>query len=186
MITFLYVLGVIVLVGSLITIFITIHNDKLNSLLYKIDMCDRDLDDNLKKKEDEILRLINIINREIDLDIKDFDEVRNIKSNKLSLNDKDLLLSKVVLSIKSIYKDNYSKLNEVKSFDGIISDLDREEIKLISLRTLYNKCAGDFNNLASKFPYNIIVKFRKEDFKTLYEGLELQEVIDKELDNLVI
>ncbi len=186
MISAIYIIGTILLIGSLVSIFFIAKNERLNTIIYKLDMCDRDLDDNLKKKEDEILRLINIINREIDLDIKDFDEVRNIKSNKLSLNDKDLLLSKVVLSIKSIYKDNYSKLNEVKSFDGIISDLDREEIKLISLRTLYNKCAGDFNNLASKFPYNIIVKFRKEDFKTLYEGLELQEVIDKELDNLVI
>ena len=131
-------------------------------------------------------RLINIINREISLDIKDFDEVRNIKSNKLTLNDKDLLLSKVVDCIKDIYKDNYSKLNAVKSFDGIIGDLDREEIKLISLRTLYNKCAGEYNNLISKFPYNIIIKFRKLDVLKLYDGVELQEVIEKELNNLVI
>ncbi len=186
MISAIYIIGTILLIGSLVSIFFIAKNERLNTIIYKLDMCDRDLDDNLKKKEDEILRLINIINRELDLDIKDFEEVRNIKSNKLTLNEKDILLSRVHEQIKSIYKDNFSKLNAVKSFDGIMNDLDREEIKFISLRTLFNKNVEDFNSLYYKFPYTLIVRIRKIDKKYPYAGVELKEAIEKELDNLVI
>ena len=67
MITAIYVLGIILLIGSVVGLFYLVKNERLNAIIYKLDMCDRDLDDNLKKKEDEILRLINIINRELGL-----------------------------------------------------------------------------------------------------------------------
>ena len=56
------------------------------------------------------------------------------------------------------------------------------EIELISLRTLYNKCAGEFNNLYNKFPYGIIAKTRKFSLKNLYLGKELKADIEKELN----
>ena len=65
-------------------------------------------------------------------------------------------------------------------------NLDREEIKLISLRTLFNKCVEDFNTLYYKFPYNVIVRIRKIDKRFPYAGVELKEAIEKELDNLVL
>ena len=40
--------------------------------------------------------------------------------------------------------------------------------------------------LLGKFPFGIISKFRKLTVRPLYQGKELQEVIEKELSNLVI
>lgn len=185
MVTIIYVTSTIVLLGSLIAIFFLIKNDKLKNIKYKIDMCEKDIDSFLKTKEEDIIRLISIINRELDLDIKEFESVKNLKISKLNNIEKDELLSKTFEEIKKIYVDN-SELSKVKSFDGIIKDVEKNEINIISLRTLYNKCTTEFNSLKTKFPYNLICKFTHQYTKELYKGKELQEIIEKELETIVI
>lgn len=185
MITTVYVIGIVFLVGSLIGIFLLLKNDKLNTLVYKIDMCEKDIDIHLKKKEENVLRLISIVNRQLNLDLKEFEKVKNLKASKVNNIEKDKLLTEAVDEIKKVYADN-SELSEVKSFDGILKDIDNDEISLISLRTLYNKSTGEYNMLLGRFPYGLLSKFRKLLVKPLYQGIELQEVIEKELSNLVI
>lgn len=180
MIHFLFILGIIVILLCIIGIFIITKNDLLTMLIYKTNMCESDIDERLKSKEDLTLRSINIINRQIKLDIKTFEEVKNIKANKLNNYDKDKLLSDAFVEIEKIYSDN-PDLKKVKSFDGIIKDIEKLEIELISLRTLYNRWACEFNNLCDKFPYKFLSKIRKFNIKSLYEGKELKEPIEKEL-----
>lgn len=184
MVIFLFILGIIVLIACLIGIFILTKSEVITMLIYKTGMCESDIDERLKNKEDLILRCVNIINRQIKLDIKIFDEVKNIKANKLNNYDKDKVLSSAFTEIEKIYSDN-PDLKKVKSFDGIIKDIEKLEIELISLRTLYNKWACEFNNLSVKFPYKIICSIRKFKIKSLYEGKELKGEIEKELNFLV-
>ena len=183
MVTLIYVVGIILLLGSLIAIFFLIKNDKLKNITYKIDMCEKDIDSFLKTKEEDITRLISIINRELNLDLKEFESVKNLKISKLNNIEKDVLLTKTFEEIRKIYID-HPELAKVKSFDGIIRDIDKNEINIISLRTLYNKCSSEFNSLKSKFPYGLICKVRKLDTKELFRGKELQEVIEKELETI--
>ena len=185
MTTLIYVGGSLVLVVCLILIFYLIKSDRLNRDLYKIEMCDTEIDAVLNAEEENILRLISIINREINLDIKEFEKVKKLKTNRINNIEKDKLLTETYDEIKKIYVDN-NKLSKVKSFDGILKDIEKSETNLISLRTLYNKCASNINFLIRKFPYGIIGKIRKIKNLPLYEGKELHEVIDKELNNLVI
>lgn len=184
MILFLSILGVVILILCLIGIYIINKNEEITMLKYKTGMCESDIDERLKNKEDLILRCINIINRQIKLEIKIFDEVKNIKSSKLSNYDKDKVLTNAYDEIQKIYVD-HPELKKVKSFDGIIKDIDKLEIELISLRTLYNRWACEFNNLCVKFPYKIICKIRKFQVKNLYEGRELKESLEKELNYVV-
>lgn len=184
MVTFLFILGLIVLFVCLILIFYITKSEILLSLVYKMNMCKKEVEEFLKVKEDLVLRVINIISRELNIEYKIFDEVKNIKTSKLDQYDRDVLLDEAYFEVTNIYQDNY-KLKEVKSLDGIMKDLNKNEIKLISLRTLYNKCAGEFNNIYKKFPYNYICKLRKFNIRKLYEGKELNSEIEKEL-NLII
>ncbi len=177
----LFALGMIVLIVCLVGIFILTKNDVVTMLVYKTGMCESDIDERLKNKEDLILRCINIINRQVKLDIKIFEEVKNIKVSKLNNYDKDKLLSDAFKEIEKIYLDN-SDLKKVKSFDGIIKDIEKIEIELISLRTLYNKWACEFNNLCVRFPYKMVCKIRKFKIKSLYEGKELKSDIEKEFN----
>lgn len=181
MIGFLSTLGFLVLLICLLGIFFISKNERLTTLIYKTGICEGDIDDRLKNKEDLIIRTINIINRQIKLEIKVFDEVKNIKASKINNYDKDKLLTSSFNEIGKIYLD-HPELKEIKSFDGLIKDIEKLEIEMISLRTLYNKTACEFNNLYNKFPYNLICKIRKLNIKSLYEGRELNGEIEKELN----
>lgn len=177
----LFIIGLIVLLGCLIGIFIITKGNIILSLAYKTQLCEKDIDDKLKEKEDLELRVINIINRQIKIDIKIFESIKNLKVDKLNNYDKDSLLTSGFVEINKIYSDN-KKLSEVKSFDGLIKDIEKLEIELMGLRTLYNKWASEFNNLSSKFPYNMICKFKKISVKSLYDGKELRMNDEKELN----
>lgn len=181
MVTFLFILGVVVLLVCIIGIYILTKNEVVTMLIFKTGMCESDIAQRLKNEEDFVLRCINIINRQLKLDIKIFDEVKNLKVTKPNSYDKDKILSGAFKEIEKIYMDNPS-LKKVKSFDGIIKDIENIEIELISLRTLYNKWACEFNNILGKFPYKLICKFRKLKLKSLYEGKELKSDIEKELN----
>ena len=183
--TVIYVIGSILLITCLIGILFLTKGDKLSMLVYKINMCENDIDKNLNQKEEATLRLISIIERQLNISLKDFDDVKNLKSTKPNNVEKDKVLTNAYIQIMKIYVDN-PKLEEVKSFDGMLKDIDNDEMAMISLRTLYNKCASEFNNINKNVINNIICKFKKYDVKPLYDGKELHEVIEKELDNLVI
>ena len=185
MITLIYVGGTTILVICLILIYYLIKRDRLNKDFYKIEMCEQEIDAVLNNEEENVLRLISIINRELDLDIKEFERVKKLKTNRINNVEKDKLLSETYEEIKKIYVDN-KELSEIKRFDGIMNEISRSENTLISLRTLYNKCASSINFLIKRFPYNLIAKIKKIKFLPLYEGKELHELIDKELNNLVI
>ena len=174
MVTFLFILGLIIVIICLVLIFILSKNDKLTMIVYKTGMCEVDIDERLKNKEDLTIRSINIINRQIKLDIKIFEDVKNLKAIKLNNYEKDKLLSDAFIQITKIYEDN-----------GLIKDIEKIDIELISLRTLYNKYASEFNNLYNKFPYKLICYFKKLKLKTLYEGAELKGDMLKEL-NLIV
>ena len=184
MATFLFVLGLIVIAICLIGIYFLSKGENITILMYKTGMCESDIDERLKNKEDLVSRCINIIVRQIKLDIKSFEDVKNIKASKLNNYEKDKVLSTAYNEIIKIYLDNPDLVN-VKSFDGIIRDLDKLEIELISLRTMYNKCACEFNNVYNKMPYKLICKIRKFNIKSLYEGREIKGEIEKELNFVV-
>ena len=185
MIVLLYCLGVLVLLFSLFGIYILGKDDKISNLTYKIEMCENDIDKTLKSKEDTTLSLIAMISNELNIDIKQFEQAKLLCKKSVTNQEKDKILTEANQEIKKIHQDNV-KLNTSLEFNETIKDLEKDEMQLVSLRTLYNQCSSEFNSLYTKFPYNLICKFRKKNIKALYEGKELQEVIEKELNNLVI
>ena len=108
MATFLFIFGVIIIIFCLVSIFFLSKGEAITILIYKTGICENDMSDRLKNKEDLIIRSINIIVRQLKLDIKIFDEVKNIKSSKLNNYEIDKLLSKAHNEINKIYIDNPS------------------------------------------------------------------------------
>ena len=177
----LYIVGIVVLVVCLVGIFYLTKSEHVVTLVYKMNMCDKEINEFLDIKESLILRIISIITRELKVDYKVFDKVKNIKSSKINNYERDILLNEAFEEINKIYMDN-SDLKNIKSFDGLIKDTEKSEIKLVSLRTLYNKCTLEFNDLYKKFPYYLICKIRKFKLRSVYQGKELNGEIEKELN----
>ena len=172
--TTLYIIGILLLVICLVLIFFVSKSERIVNLAYKFNMCEKEINVFLNNKEELILRVIGIIGRQLNTEFKVFENVKNIKASKINNYDRDKLLSEAFLNIEKIYLDNPE-----------LKDIKKNEVKLVSLRTLYNKCSSEFNSIYNKFPYSIICKIKKMSVRTLYEGKELGDEIDKEL-NFVI
>ena len=85
-------------------------------------------------------------------------------------------------------KSAADKFKEVSNAYDIIGNAekrkkyDNNELKIISLRTFYNKYTLQYNNLIKKFPYNIISKFKKLKIKNIIEGKELDINFNNDLE----
>lgn len=176
-----YIGGVLVIIFCFIGIFYLTKSELVVMLVYKMNMCDKEINEFLDIKESLIIRILNIISRELKAEYKIFDKVKNIKTSKINNYERDILLTEAFEEVNKIYLDN-PDLKNIKSFDGLIKDVKKNEIKLVSLRTLYNKCTLEFNDLYKKFPYNVICKIRKFKLRSVYQGKELNGEIEKELN----
>jgi LemA protein len=171
----LIIFAAIVLLVCMIFLITMIKNNALIDLLYRIDEANKLIDASIRKKYDDLIRIVNIIEKKIKINSKKINEIKKINIDGFDKIEIDNILEEVYKEIKEISSD-YSKLNSTKSFNGLLEDLNNNEIHLISLRTFYNKNVAEYNNKLKTFPSNIIAKLKKYNFKVFYEGKELDEI----------
>ena len=70
----LYVSGVLVLVISITLIFFISKGERVVNLVYKFNMCEKEIIEFLNNKESLILRVIGIIERELKSEFKVFED----------------------------------------------------------------------------------------------------------------
>lgn len=172
----LVIISSIIFIVCIILIFILSQYNKIKETMYKINISSNEIKDNLDKKIDVLDRLINIIERELKIDNKTFKKFKSIKSKKLTEIELDALLQNTSSLVITIKEDN-SKLSKVKSFDGLILELNELDSKLVALRTYYNKYSGKFNNIIKKPTYKLLVLIKKYKSYKFYEGNQIEEEV---------
>lgn len=163
------VIAIIVLVLCLLALVVLSSYSSIVASLYKINVVEQRIEETFKTKEDLMSRAINIIERQLKLEIKAFEEFKKINSSKLSNVDKDIVLTATFNEIKRITED-YSELAKVKSYNGIIRDIEECNTLLGGMKNMNNKYVAIYNNDIKRFPKNIISKFKKFKIKYLYEN----------------
>lgn len=171
----------IIIIISLIVILYKNYNEKLKQISRKIKTSNLDFNDKLKNKYELIIRFINSIKEKYNIESKIFDDVCKIKVEDLPNLKNDKLLNKCYKELIQIKEDN-QKTREIKAFKEIITSYEENELHVISLRTYYNKCILEYNNLIKKFPYNIISKVKKYDLKNILEGKEIEDNFNNNLE----
>ncbi len=151
-----------------------INHQKILELLYKVNESDKRLVENLNNKYHLIIRAIKIIERELKIDSKIFEQLKGINKSAINNFDLDNLLTESKNKVFEINDDD-SSLIKVKSFASILKDLETIDIDLVSLRTFYNKYTSVYNNLINKFPYNLISKIKHYKIKGIYSGEEIEK-----------
>ena len=164
----------------LIVILFKYYNEKINNLKYKLDNSEDDYIDKMKEKHNIIVKLIELVENKYKINIKLFDEVKEMDINEIS-NINDSLLDKCYSEILQIKEDN-QKTRELKSFRELIDKFEDMETYIVALRTFYNKYVLEYNNMIKKFPYNIISKFEKLNLQTILEGKELVVNLQNDLE----
>lgn len=154
---FILVSSIVVLVTAVVLIFLLSKKKRITILLKKISLAESEISENLKTKLDIIIRLINIIERELKIESKAFDEIKKINGAKVNNIVLDNILTDGTDEILE-FKNDYKELYKTKSFEELIGDLKNTDIYLSGGRKFYNKYATIYNELIKTFPSNMIAK----------------------------
>ena len=171
--TFFVVLIIIILLAAVGIVLINKYNEIAKTYI-KINDAEINIDETLREKYDLITKVINIIEKNTDVESKVLDEIKNIKSDKYSNFEIDRLLTKCFKEIIKIASD-YDSVSKNKSFKSMKEKLKDTEEKLIALRTFYNKYTTKYNLLLSTFPSNIVAKVGKYEQTSQYDGKNLTD-----------
>ena len=172
------VIGAVVVL-SLISLILTIYNNKYQFAIIKLDKAEEEISLYLQRKKELLERCKPIINKElkkedyfVELD-KDLNEMNNFEVN-------DFL--KVIYNKLFKILDENDKLFKSESLMAVVNDLSENEEKIIGAIKYYNDNVVDFNKLILSFPSSIIALFKRYKKKEFYnnEKREIFEIINKE------
>ena len=148
------------------------YNEKINNLKYKLDNSEDDYIDKMKEKHNIVIKLIELVENKYKINIKLFDEVKEMDINEIS-NINDSLLDKCYSEILQIKEDNQKTI-------GIMAQ-DALDINLGDFELVKNKEAtgkdGDY--MAIKESKLVYVAW-----KAIQEQEEIIEKQQQEIDEL--
>ena len=174
------VLLIVFIILAFIVLFYKYYNEKLFNLYKKLNDTEEEYTSKFNNKFNIVNRFIDAIKDKYKTDSKAFDNVKEIDELDISLKN-EKLLNKCYKELVQI-KEDKQKTRELKVFREIMNEYEENELSLISLRTYYNSYTVVYNNLISKFPYNIISKCKKYKVKNLIEGKELEIDFNNDLE----
>ena len=174
------VLIIIAVILAFIILFYKYFNEKLFILFKKLNDTESEYNTTFNNKFDIVNRFIDEITKKYKTESKTFDSVKKLEEIDTSLKT-EKLLNKCYKELVEV-KEDKQKTREIKIFRELIDEYEDNELSLISLRTYYNSYTIIYNNLLSKFPYNLIAKFKKYKVKNLIEGKELEVDFNNDLE----
>lgn len=175
------ILVVLIVLVTLMIILFKYFIEKLNNINNLLVDTEKECIDELKRKNEIIEKMIKVASSKFKCESIAFDEVKDLEIDSLDSFKEEKKLNKCYEEILHVVEDN-PKSKDIKTLKDYIKKYDNNELKIISLRTFYNKYALQYNNLIKKFPYNIISKFKKLKIKNIIEGKELDINFNNDLE----
>ena len=181
-------INIIVLIIAIILVILTISIiiyksfiDKIKNIISILDDSNKEYEEKLVEKHNLVLELIKIVETKYKIESKTLNDLKKVKEEDIITNENEKLLNKCYKEILDI-KEDHKKQRETKAFKQLLNDYEETDLYLISLRTYHNKYTLTYNNLISKFPYNIISKFKRYSIRSLIEGKELDNDFNNDLE----
>ena len=179
--TILVIVDILIILAALSFIMFKYFNEKLSYVKKVLDESEKDCIKQYKSKYEIIIKLIEITQNKYKIDSKVFEQAKSINEEDLNTYKDEKLLNKCFKEINQIKEDN-SKVRETKNFKELLSECNKNEILLVSLRSYHNKYTLIYNNMIKKFPYNLISKIRRYKIDTLIEGNELETNFNNDVE----
>lgn len=169
--TFKIIMYTLIGIIFLLFIYIKMYNDiKICSL--KINSVENVIDEVLRNKYESIVKIVSIIRQE-DEKNKDFNNLDNIKDDKLSSFDLSRILSEIEIKIFE-YK-NDSKISKNKDFNDLWYKIENYNVKLEAEEKYYNENTTLYNNLVSKYPSKIVALIMKYSERKYFDGKDMND-----------
>ncbi len=171
-------LALMITFGGLGILYLVQYN-KMQNYLIRINESESIVDEVLRERFDLIIRVENLINNSITINLDIFNEVKKMKTQKVSSFVFDRKTNECIALIKQIKKD-YSVLEENRGLKDIMQDFKNCEEKIEAAKSFYNKYTSNLNELIYKFPSNIIAKIHGIKAKNYFDDKNLTDEITED------
>lgn len=173
----LWILILIILI-ILFTIFIiaNIIYNKFQDYIIRINEVDGKIDEALRNKYDNIMKLNNIIKEKIKTDKELVDDLSNLKEEDKSSFEIHRILIDSFNKIDYV-KKQYKELNNSEEVNKIFYEINDLDESLSAYIKYYNDNISSYNKFIRKFPYNIVGILLKYREKTFFDGKDLNDEI---------
>jgi hypothetical protein len=167
------ILIILVVIFALFLIVNIIYN-KFQDFIIKINEVEGKIDDTLRDKYDDLLKINNIVKEKINTDKEIIDDLENIETDEKSSFEIHRLLKDAYNKLDFIRKqyDEIKKEKEIKELFDSVDDMDES---LNAYIKYYNENIVDYNKYIRKFPYNIIGIILKYKEKMFFDNKDLND-----------
>ena len=166
------ILIILVVIFSIFLIVNIIYN-KFQDFIIKIKEVEGKIDDTLRDKYDDLLKINNIVKEKINTDKEIIDDLENIKTDE-----------KTSFEIHRILKESFNKLDFIKKqydelntedVNKLFCEINEMDESLNAYIKYYNENIVDYNTYIRKFPYNIIGIILKYKEKSFFDNKDLND-----------
>ena len=165
---------VIILILFAIGFFYLTTYNKYQDYIIKINEVESKIDDSLREKFDNIIKLNNGIKEKIKTKKEIVDDISNLKDEDISSFDMDRKLIEALNKVKFI-KEKYTELDGDEDLVKILYEIDDEDESLRAYKKYYNETITKYNELIRKIPYNIVGKILKYKEKTFFDRKDMSD-----------
>ena len=169
------ILVILVLLFSIFIIANIIYN-KFQDYIIRINEVEGKIDESLRNKYDDIMKLNNIIKEKIKTEKELVDDLSNLKNeDKTSFEIHRALIDS--FNKIDFVKKQYKELKNSKEVEELYNDISDIDESLSAYIKYYNDNISLYNKFIRKFPYNIIGIILKYREKTFFDGKDLNDEI---------
>lgn len=164
---------VLVLLFALFLVINIIYN-KFQDFIIKINEVEGKIDDTLRNKYDDLLKINNIVKEKINTDKEIIDDIENIKTDEKSSFEVHRLLKESFNKLDFI-KKQYDEVNNSEDINKLFYEINEMDESLNAYIKYYNENIVDYNTYIRKFPFNLIGIVLKYKEKPFFDNKDLND-----------
>ena len=164
---------IILVVIFAIFLLVNIIYNKFQDFIIRIKEVEGKIDDTLRDKYDDLLKINNTVKEKINTDKEIIDDLEDIKTDEKSSFEVHRLLKESFNKLDFI-KKQYKELN-TEDINKLFFEINEMDESLNVYIKYYNENIVEYNKYVRKFPYNIIGIILKYKEKPFFDNKDLND-----------
>ena len=169
----LVILIILIIIFTLFIIANIIYN-KFQDYIIRINEVEGKIDDTLRNKYDNILKINNIIKEKIKTKKELVDDLEDLKNDNKSSFEIHRILTDSYNKIDFVRKQ-YKEVSSSEEINKLFYEINEMDESLKAYIKFYNENIVDYNKLVRKIPYNVIGIILKYEEKMFFDGKDLND-----------